>query len=193
MEPFHIRAMTPDDIPKLVDIRPGFTSDLVLRLEKTGQDYQVGWCLIETKLDQPYDKGQNYDFDTYEQRNIAERLAQANSLEEVIIDTRTDKIVGVLDVATESWRSVAWIWNIMLDKDIRGRGLGRILMERTITWAKSHNLRAVMLETQSNNVPACQFYAHLGFQLVGINDQFYTNHDIKRDEIALFWSYPLKP
>lgn len=192
MEPYLIRAMQPEDIPHLAEIRPGFTSNSVLRVEKTGEGIEVGWRLVETKLDIPFEKGHSYDFDTHEQHNIAQRLAKPDSLEEVVVNTATGKIAGVLDVAIEEWRRVAWIWNIMLDIETRGRGIGRKLIEHTIDWALQRHLRAVMLETQTNNVPACKFYAQMGFQLVGINDAFYTNHDVERDEIALFWNYPLK-
>ena len=191
MQRYFIRAMQPEDIPLLADMRPGFQSDTVLKVERSGDGYQVGWSLREVKRTTPYDKGRGYDFNDEEQSNIHNRLRQSDSLEEVVIDHETGQIVGVLDVATEDWRRVAWIWNIMLDQSVRRMGIGRQLIERTISWAKTNKLRAVMLETQTNNVPACKFYAQMGFQLVGINDAFYTNRDYQRQEIALFWSYPL--
>lgn len=189
--PYLIRAMHLSDIPRLVEIRPGFTSETVLRVETFGADYQVGWRLIETQLDKPYHKGHGYDFDATERENIRQRLLQPNTLEEVVEDQQTGRIVGVLDVAQESWRQTAWIWNIMLDEAVRGQGLGRELIEHSIGWARQRRLRAVMLETQTNNVPACKFYARMGFQLVGINVAFYGNRDLEKDEVAIFWSLPL--
>jgi ribosomal protein S18 acetylase RimI-like enzyme len=105
---------------------------------------------------------------------------------------KNKQLVGILDVAEEQWRNTAWIWNIMLDVEMRRQGLGRQLMQRTIDWAKQRRLRAILLETQSNNTPACHFYARLGFQLIGINELFYTNQDMERQEVALFWGYPLR-
>lgn len=187
-----IRLMEPDDIPKLADMRPGFISDTVLKVEKAGTGYATGWQLVEVTLHQPYDKGRGYDFDRNERDGIAKRLAEPDSLEKVVVDNALGRIVGVLDVAIETWRNVAWIWNIMLDVDVRGKGLGRELIQQCIEWAGQKDLRAVMLETQTNNVPACKFYQAMGFELVGINDVFYTNRDIERDEVALFWCYRLK-
>lgn len=189
---YQIRLMKSDDIPKLADMRPGFVSDTVLKVERMGSGYAMGWQLVEAQLDQPYNKGRGYDFDRNERESIAKRLAEPDSLEKVVIDNVSGRIVGVLDVATESWRNVAWIWNIMLDVDVRTQGLGRELIQQCIEWAKQKDLRAIMLETQTNNVPACKFYQAMGFELVGINDVFYTNRDIERDEVALFWSYRLK-
>lgn len=187
-----IRSMTLDDIQRLTEIRPGFISHTYLDVERSGEGYLVGWRLVEKKLDQPFVKGNAYDFTLDERRSIQERMLQQDSLEEVVEDQQTGRIVGVLDVAVENWRWVAWIWNLMLDEDVRGQGLGRALVERSIVWTKRRKLRAVMLETQTNNVPACKFYARVGFQLVGINETFYTNHDYQRREIALFWSYSLR-
>jgi GNAT superfamily N-acetyltransferase len=110
---------------------------------------------------------------------------------EVLEDPTQGRLLGIVDVAREHWRNTGWIWNLMLDESLRGQGWGRQLFERALAWARREKLRALMLETQSNNTPACHFYARLGFQLVGVNTLFYTNQDIALDEVALFWAYPL--
>ncbi|MBZ0317984.1 MAG: GNAT family N-acetyltransferase [Anaerolineae bacterium] len=187
-----IRQMVPEDIEPLVDIRPGFVTDTVFKVEQFGQGLEQGWRLVEKKLPTPFDKGAGYDFTPEERRSIAGRLAQDNTLMEVAVEKNTGKIVGILDVEEETWRHTAWIWNIMLDVDARGHGIGQAMIQHTIGWGRRRGLRAVLLETQTNNVPACKFYLRMGFQLVGINTLFYTNQDIERDEVALFWGFPLR-
>ena len=76
----HIRAMTEDDIPRLVEIRPGFVSDTVLAVEKTGSGIETGWRLVERRLARPFDKGHAYDFDREEQANIRARLRRGDGL-----------------------------------------------------------------------------------------------------------------
>lgn len=191
MERFIIRSMREHDISRLTEIDPSFISPTTLRVQRSGDGYELGWKLLEVPLSKPFHKGGAYDFDSSERRQILSRLQREDSLEEVVIDTYSDRIVGVLDMTTEAWRNAAWIWNLMLDRDVRGMGIGRRLIDHSIEWARYRRLRAVMLETQTNNVPACKFYLHMGFQLVGVNDAFYTNRDYERDEIAIFWSYPL--
>lgn len=191
MPPYIIRDMTLDDVPRLVEINPTFTSETTLRVERTGGGFTVGWRLVEVELPMPFDKRSSYDFDEIERANITGRLLRENTLMEVAVDVATGRLVGVLDVAEEDWRNVSFIWNIMMDVGARGQGIGQRFIAHTIGWARQRRNRAVMLETQTNNVPACKFYARMGFQLVGINDAFYTNNDYGRDEIALFWSYPL--
>ena len=48
-----------------------------------------------------------------------------------------------------------------------------------------------MLETQTNNVPACKFYARMGCQIEGLREAYYSNDDMARGEVAIFWIYRL--
>lgn len=181
--------MTEADVPRLAEIQPGFTSASVLDVERTGAGIEAGWRLVERTLDRPFDKGAGYDFDRSEQRNVLARLRRGDGLHLVV--EQAGRLVGVLDVTPEEWNSTAWVWNLMLDASVRGHGLGRTLFERAATWARRRGYRALVFETQSNNVPACKFYAAMGCTLEGIRTAYYTNEDLSRREVALFWSYPL--
>jgi ribosomal protein S18 acetylase RimI-like enzyme len=185
----HIRPMTETDIPRLVEIRPGFVSPTVLAVERTGSGLEVGWRLVERPLPKPFDKGRRYDFDREEQANIRQRFRRGDGLHLVV--EWNGRLAGILDVVPQEWNHIAWIWNIMLDHAIRGRGIGRELFQRAVTWAQRQGYRALALETQTNNVPACKFYAAVGCRLDGLRETFYTNHDIERGEVALFWVYEL--
>ncbi|MGQ9849868.1 MAG: GNAT family N-acetyltransferase [Aggregatilineaceae bacterium] len=184
-----IRPMTEDDIPALAGIRPGFTSDTVLVVERLGSGIEGGWRLVERRLPVPFDKGSAYDFDANEQARIRQRLQRGDGLH-LVVEWR-GRIVGVLDVTPEEWNSTAWVWNLMLDQDVRRRGLGRALFWRAVSWARRQGYRALVFETQTNNVPACRFYAAMGCRLDGLRETLYTNNDLARGEVALFWVYPL--
>lgn len=184
-----IRPMTEDDIPALADIRPGFVSDTVLQVERLGSGIEGGWRLVERRLPAPFDKGHAYDFDANERARIYQRLHRGDGLQ-LVVEWR-GRIVGVLDVTPEEWNSTAWVWNLMLDQAVRRRGLGRALFERAVRWARRQGYRALVFETQTNNVPACKFYLAMGCRLDGLRETLYTNDDLGRNEVALFWVYPL--
>lgn len=184
-----IRPMAEQDIPRLAAIRPGFVSPTMLAVEKSGEGLEVGWRLVERLLPEPYDKGDGYDFDATERRNIQTRLRQGDGLH--LVAEAGGRLVGVLDVTPQDWNNTAWIWNLMLDTSVRGQGLGRELFQRAVAWARRQGYRAVMLETQTNNVPACKFYARMGCQIEGIREAYYTNDDMERGEVAIFWIYRL--
>ncbi|NDJ77836.1 MAG: GNAT family N-acetyltransferase [Chloroflexi bacterium] len=185
----HIRPMTESDIPRLAAMRPGFTSPTTLVVEKTGSGLNTSWRLVERELPEPYDKGDRYDFDATEQANIRERLRLGTGLHLVV--EQAARIVGVLDVTPMEWNHTAWVWNIMLDQDVRGQGIGRALFEQAADWARRSGYRALVFETQTNNVPACKFYVRMGCELEGLREAYYSNRDIARGEVALFWVYKL--
>jgi GNAT superfamily N-acetyltransferase len=85
------------------------------------------------------------------------------------------------------WNNYAYIDDIAVEPEYRGRGIGRALIERTVEWAKSKELPGIMLETQDNNVAACQLYERCGFKLYGFDTQLYKGLDPATDEIALYW------
>jgi ribosomal protein S18 acetylase RimI-like enzyme len=185
----NIRPMTESDIPRLAEIRPGFVSATVLDVERTGSGIMAGWRLVERVLPEPFDKGDAYDFDGREQANIRQRWQRGDGLHLVV--EADGRIAGLLEVVPEEWNSTAFVWNIMLDEAIRGQGIGRNLFQRAVAWARGLGYRALIFETQTNNVPACKFYAAMGCELEGIRGALYTNADIQRGEVALFWLYKL--
>jgi len=85
------------------------------------------------------------------------------------------------------WNKYAYIDDIAVEPDDRGRGVGYALIQRAIEWAKSKGLPGIMLETQNNNVAACRLYERCGFELCGFDTQLYKGLDPAMDEIALYW------
>ena len=184
-----IREMTLEDLPRLGEINPTFVSDAVLQVERVEEGLGVTWWLRETPLAQPFNKGPGYDPSEAELAELRRRLQQGQGL--YLVAEAGGRIVALLDVEPQEWNHTAWVWDILVDWDYRGRGIGRSLMQRAIAWARERGYRALCLETQSNNINACRFYRHLGFRLTGIRDDLYSNADIAKGEVAIFWSYPL--
>ncbi len=184
-----IRSLTEADIPRLAEIRPGFVSGTALRVECLGSGLEAGWRLVEYPLPEPFDKGHAYDFDANEQAAIRRRLRRGNGLY-LVVEWR-GRIAGLLEVTPQEWNSTAWVWNLMLDRAIRRQGIGRELFARAVNWARQQGYRALVFETQTNNVPACKFYLALGCRLDGLRETLYHNDDLARGEVSLFWTYPL--
>jgi len=183
-----VRALGVSDIPNLAQINPTFTSDSEMVLEKVELDAQeITWHLVCKQLEKPFEKGHGYDLDESELSRIRRRLLSSECLSLVAVDN--GRIVGLLEVEPSTWRRVGWIWNILIDVDYRGHGLGRRFVERGVAWARKHDLQALVAETQTNNVPACRFYAHVGFRPAGIDDHYYRHcgNPASAHDVALFW------
>jgi ribosomal protein S18 acetylase RimI-like enzyme len=54
----------------------------------------------------------------------------------------------------------------------RRQGVGRTLVEAIVTWARTQNLRTLLLLVTSNNEGAIKFYRQLGFTLTGRTEPY---------------------
>ena len=183
-----IRPLTRSDLPRLKEIDANFESDRFLDVIKSGDGFNVTWQLIERPLDPPF-VSTDYNVADYELDEIAQRLRRDDGVYLVIEEEA--RPIGLLDMERQAWRKAAMLWNLAIDRSFRGQGLGAELIQRAIAWARARQLRAIVLETQTNNWPACQFYRKHGFQLCGIDDHFYSNEDAEEKEVAIFWWYEL--
>jgi ribosomal protein S18 acetylase RimI-like enzyme len=184
-----IRAPRRPDLAALTAIRATFRSDTTLRVSTHSAGLDMRWELTEVRLPEVYDKGDAYDLLPIEVEQIAERARRDDCLVRVV--EADGGIVAVLDLEIEHWNNTGILWNLLVDVDYRGRGIGSTLFRRGVAWCRRRNVRTMVIETQSNNVPACRFYVRMGCRLAGIHDRYYTNHDVENGEVAVFWSYDL--
>jgi len=185
-----IRPLTTADIPRLSEIDAEFESERFLDVIKTSSGLEVSWRLVERPLVPPF-RSSSYSLNRQQCQEVGARLREGDGLYLVAQVADSGKLAALLDMERERWRDTANVWNILVDRAYRRRGLGRELMNRAIAWARAQGLRAITLETQTNNLAACRFYQALGFKLCGIDDHFYSNDDIGMKEVAIFWWYEL--
>jgi len=108
-----------------------------------------------------------------------------DSDEKVIFFADADGIVaGQIKIITW-WNRFAYIDDLIVNPQVRGLGVGQALMGEAIGWAKAKRFPGIMLETQDDNVPACQLYQKCGYVLGGFDQ--YTFKNIKPNETALYW------
>ncbi|MEP6787636.1 MAG: GNAT family N-acetyltransferase [Acidobacteriota bacterium] len=79
---------------------------------------------------------------------------------------------------------VASLWDIRVHPDHRGRGLGTMLFDASITWARCQGCHLFKIETQDINVAACRFYENRGCVLREVNRDAYPP---EMNEIQLIW------
>jgi GNAT superfamily N-acetyltransferase len=84
----------------------------------------------------------------------------------------------------EGRKDIAFIWDLRVAPEFRGKGLGGRLIEAAVSWARRHDCRMLKVETQNINVPACRFYSKHGFELGSINRFAYPDLP---DEVELIW------
>lgn len=93
--------------------------------------------------------------------------------------------VGYLELSHERWNNRMRISNIWVADGVRHRGIGSRLMETAVSAARKAGARALVLETQSCNDPAIQFYRKHGFSLIGFDLTAYSQTDVEKREVRL--------
>jgi ribosomal protein S18 acetylase RimI-like enzyme len=98
-----------------------------------------------------------------------------------------DRCVGLALAGVQSWNASLILHEFHIDPVYQRQGIGNRLMDELNAHAAgSRQVRCIVAETQSTNVPAIQFYRHTGFVLDGIDLSYYTNEDMASGEVAVF-------
>lgn len=74
-------------------------------------------------------------------------------------------LAGALVLLTRARSSIARIYSVVVDPRVRGRGLGRRLIETAEHAARRQGLAAISLEVREDNAAARALYAGLGYQV----------------------------
>ena len=77
--------------------------------------------------------------------------------------------------------------DLRVDYEYRRQGLGSAMLYQILTYGREHTLRAVTAATLTNNLPAARFLSKAGFDLGGIDTHFFSNHDLVKEAVTLFW------
>ena len=66
------------------------------------------------------------------------------------------------------------IMNIVVKKSYRHNGIGSILLENLISYAKNLNLKTITLEVNEHNLSAIKLYDKFNFNHIGIRKKYYN-------------------
>ena len=80
----------------------------------------------------------------------------------------------------------AQILNLCVDKDSRGLGFGEKIMDLLIEEIKSRGLNEIYLEVRSSNIQAISLYKKKGFELIGVRQNYYMDHNGREDAKVFF-------
>lgn len=103
------------------------------------------------------------DFDDFWNINILKQEILSEDTKYIVLKDNND-ILGFAGI----WISPVdvQIMNIVIRKDKRGQGLGKLLLNELIKLAKETGFEILTLEVNENNLPAGMLYEKLGFEVV---------------------------
>lgn len=78
-----------------------------------------------------------------------------------------NEVIGMVSVqlvvSTAEGCASAWIEDMVVAAHYRGLGIGKVLMQRALTWAKAHGASRAQLLVDSENTDAHGYYTHIGW------------------------------
>jgi predicted N-acetyltransferase YhbS len=96
-----------------------------------------------------------------------------------------EELVAAMETDQELWSNRLRITELWVAEKYQKQGIGHALVEIAKEQARRERRRAIILETQSCNVNAVDFYMHEGFTLIGMDTCCYRNNDLERKEVRL--------
>ena len=93
--------------------------------------------------------------------------------------------VGFIEFSHELWNNRLRINNLLVCKGFRNQGIGSKLIKKTEEAGKNAGARMLVLETQTCNRKAIDFYIKTGFKPIGLDLFCYTDNDPDKTEVRL--------
>ena len=103
-----------------------------------------------------------------------------------------NELIAAIETDEELWSNRLRITELWVMEKYQRQGIGHALIEMAKEQARRERHRAIILETQSCNVNAVDFYQHEGFTLIGFDTCCYSNNDLKRKEVRLEFGFLLE-
>ena len=94
-----------------------------------------------------------------------------------------NKIVGhgILSVAAGE----SHLLNVCVHPDSQGHGLGRLMVEHLLERARMREAASVFLEVRPSKEVACLLYERMGFNEIGIRENYYPAYQGREDALVL--------
>lgn len=169
-----IKRIVKEDYPNGKKIIYEYTSDK--HYDVSYKEGENGWTIDFTLkyFDTPFHK--------YLEGNIFEDYLE--NIECYIAELYGEE-VGVVSISHEKWNNVLRINDIHIQQSEQNKGIGSQLMALVKKRANKIGVRAIVLETQTSNYSAIQFYRKHGFNLIGCELFSYSNNDIEKREVRI--------
>jgi ribosomal protein S18 acetylase RimI-like enzyme len=78
-----------------------------------------------------------------------------------------DWIIGYMSLNLRPRNSSIHLFHVFIDREHRGKGLGKMLIEYTVQYAKKTNAQTISLFVLPKNYPAVNLYKSFGFKNSG--------------------------
>jgi GNAT superfamily N-acetyltransferase len=179
-----IRPLAPADLEGLYDIDGTIESSHYLHVERAGEGLGVAWKLEERALREKRTLPNRLDDD---RRFMLKQIAAGADEGLVLVTEHGDVPVGLLLARAEPAYGTIRVHDLRVDYDHRREGLATAMMYQVIATAREQGLRGVAAECTTDNLPGARFLLKCGFDLAGLDARRFSNHDLVKESVTLYW------
>jgi GNAT superfamily N-acetyltransferase len=163
----------PNDRDSILALDTSYVADRRLCLDMTARCA----ALVEEVLPVPVSR-------TYGLGDIVDKLPEYAW---VRVASDGPEVVGLAALSFEAWNRRVRLEHLYVTKRVRGRGVGRTLIEAALQAAASLGARGVFVETQTTNYGAVRFYEQTGFRWCGLDSSLYDRETVADGEVGIFF------
>jgi GNAT superfamily N-acetyltransferase len=179
-----IRPVAPADVDGLYDIDGTIESSYYLHLDRTGEALEVAWKLDERPLREKRTLPNRLDDD---RRFLLKQIATGADEGLVLVAEHEGVPAALLLARLEPAYGTIRVYDLRVDYDQRRQGLATAMMFQVIATAREQGLRGVAAECTTDNLPAARFLLKCGFDLAGLDARRFSNHDLVKESVTLYW------
>lgn len=183
-----IRPVSRADLDLLSEIDGTIESSQYLHVDRAGDGFDLAWKLQERPRRERLVRSNPLSHD--EAFRVRQVVTGAD--EGIAQMVEHDGVpVALLVAQIDATRGVMQVHAVRVDYDHRREGLATALLYQVIAESRTRELRAVAVETTTDNYPAAALLSKLGFDLAGVDARRQSNHDLVKEVVTLFWYAPL--
>lgn len=97
-----------------------------------------------------------------------------------------DQCIG-LAILQHAMMRYMYLYDLKVNMDYRGRGIGKMLIEKSKEVAVNQGYRGIYTQGQDNNLGACLFYLENGFVIGGLDTHVYGGTSLEGKSDILFY------
>ena len=118
------------------------------------------------------------------------KLLKQDDTKWLVIEDNGGTVVGLGIIHYWAWNKMAWIWDLWVNKNERGKGYGTALLKGMLKAAKRAGARVIMdVGVPNPNADSLsKLLVNNGFRICGSNDRWFAD---QKNPTAVFYGYDL--
>jgi GNAT superfamily N-acetyltransferase len=179
MDAFSIRSAISSDIPWVMKLDHGYSTDHVWQMAYRQESSEIAIAFREVRLPRPMRVNYPRDY-----KKLADEWVLRSAM---FVADRDGVPIGYIAFVEGPAPNSTWITDLVVGLPERRQGVGTRLFQVGESWCRERGISRIYVEMQSKNYPAISLSRKLGLSFVGYSDRYYPDQDI-----ALFFCMDLK-